>query len=623
MTAGTPTDAGSLGRDEAGASSFTFLDQALWRQFREARDPAVYTRAWLALQCRFIGHVQCGVVVLGEPEVGPFAPVAHWPDEASFDTALSGAAERAMAARKGVALNAGDGPVAHVAYPVMVDEQLFGVVAVALTRAAGDVREVLRQLQWGVAWLEVLMRRRRGQDNEEERERTATAFDMLASALEHPGFRDACTAVVTELAMRLGCDPVSIGFQRRRRVVVEAISHAAQFGKRMNLIRDIGGAMDEAIDQEAVVLYPPHPDWEYRVTRAHAELASTHQAGSILTIPLHVQGKPFGAITLERPPDRPFDEATVEICDSVASVIGPILDEKRRNDRLILRKIADSIWEQLKRLLGPHYFGRKLATLVFVAVAAFFATYTDEYRVTSPAILEGEVQRTIVAPFDGYLASQSARPGEVVQEGQVLAALDDRDLALERLRWSTTRRQRATEYDRALAEGDRAQAHIAQAQIEQAEAQVELLDEQLARTQIRAPFAGVVVSGDLTQSVGATLQRGQELFKIAPLDAYRVILKVDEGDIGDVDQGDVGTLRLASLPDDDLAYKVERITPIAEQAEGRNFFRVEARLTEVSGRLRPGMEGVGKTDVDRRLLISIWTRKLVNWVRLTAWKWLA
>ena len=37
--------------------------------------------------------------------------------------------------------------------------------------------------------------------------------------------------------------------------------------------------------------------------------------------------------------------------------------------------------------------------------------------------------------------------------------------------------------------------------------------------------------------------------------------------------------------------------------------------------LRPGMRGIGKTDVDSRLLIRIWTKRLIDWVRLTVWKW--
>ncbi|PKN35162.1 MAG: hypothetical protein CVU61_04100, partial [Deltaproteobacteria bacterium HGW-Deltaproteobacteria-19] len=56
--------------------------------------------------------------------------------------------------------------------------------------------------------------------------------------------------------------------------------------------------------------------------------------------------------------------------------------------------------------------------------------------------------------------------------------------------------------------------------------------------------------------------------------------------------------------------------------EGKNYFRVEAMLDNMSPRLRPGMEGVGKIEVDRRLMISIWTRGLIDWFRLRLWSWL-
>ena len=133
---------------------------------------------------------------------------------------------------------------------------------------------------------------------------------------------------------------------------------------------------------------------------------------------------------------------------------------------------------------------------------------------------------------------------------------------------------------------------------------------------------GLVVSGDLSQLIGASVQRGLELFQVAPLDAYRVILEVDVTEIAAVAVGQTGGLLMSSLPNEPLAYTVERITPIAEVEEGRNFFRVEARLHEISPRLRPGMEGIAKTYVDDRLLIWIWTYKLVNWARLKLWSWL-
>ena len=199
--------------------------------------------------------------------------------------------------------------------------------------------------------------------------------------------------------------------------------------------------------------------------------------------------------------------------------------------------------------------------------------------------------------------------------------LDDSDLALEHLRWLTTRRQRVKEYDRALAERDRAQLNIIKAQIDQAEAQVALFAEQLRRARLVAPFDGVIVAGDLSQSVGASVERGQQLFEIAPLDSYRVILEVDERDISDVTIGQTGTVLLSSLIDTPLAFTVDNVTPVAEAREGRNYFRVEATLDDATGRLRPGMEGVGKTTIERRRLIWIWTHRLVEWVRIKSWAW--
>ena len=49
---------------------------------------------------------------------------------------------------------------------------------------------------------------------------------------------------------------------------------------------------------------------------------------------------------------------------------------------------------------------------------------------------------------------------------------------------------------------------------------------------------------------------------------------------------------------------------------------MEARLHRVTDRIRPGMKGVAKTNIEERLLIRIWTEGLVDWVWLTLWKWL-
>ena len=612
--------------EASGTVSYAILDQALWHRFRHADGPEEFVETWLAITCRQIPGATAGVAVLGDPETGPFAPVAYWPDKDVVGNTLAGTAEKALAQRQGVIARGGVADprqsIRQIACPLFVDERLYGVCAVSFDGTDAAVNDLMRRLQWAAGWIEVLLRRQMQVDEHDQHERSRLAFDMLGTVVENRGIIAASTALVTELAARLHCDPVSIGFVRGRRCVVAAMSHAAGFGNKLSFIRDIGAAMDEAVDQRAVVLHPVNQAWEYRVTRAHRELAAAHQAGAVLTVPLQANHKVIGAITLQRPPGMVFAEATVDLCDAVAAVIGPVLDEKRRNDRHVIVKLIEAVGIQLRRLLGPRYFGRKLATVIFAALVAYFSVAKDQYAVTSPAIVEGTIQRTIVAPFNGYVASEHMRAGELVRAGDLLARLDDQDLSLERIRLVTSRQQRLTEYDRALANHERADALIITTQIDQADAQLALLDEQLSRTGLVAPFDGVVVYGDLSQSIGAAVERGQELFKIAPLDTYRVILEVDESDIEDIAIGQAGVLRVASLPDEPMTYRVERITAISQQKDGRNFFRVEAALESHSGRLRPSMEGIAKTAIEERLLIHSYTGKLIDWAYLALWRWL-
>jgi RND family efflux transporter MFP subunit len=389
----------------------------------------------------------------------------------------------------------------------------------------------------------------------------------------------------------------------------------------MNVVRAIESAMDEAMDQKAIVVYPPPEDAPPLITREHAELARTQEAASLCTVPLDHGGTIYGAITLERLSDKPFDSSTVELAKTIAAMVGPVLEVKLKEDRPLIAKIGSSGVTLAKNLFGPRHFALKLATIAIAAVVLFFYFAKGDYRVKAPTSLEGTVQRIISAPFNGYVAEAPARPGDVVREGGLMARLDDRDLKLERIKWSTEQEQLLVQQSEALAKHDRAQFGILHAKIEQAKAQLNLLDEQLSRAKVTAPFDGVVTAGDLSQSLGSPVERGQTLFEVAPLGGYRVIVQVDERDIAQVKEKQRGDLVLPSLPGQYFPLTVSQITPVSTQKEGRNYFRVEAQLDEPSLRLRPGMEGVGKIMIDRRRLIWIWTHELVEWVSLKIWTW--
>jgi RND family efflux transporter MFP subunit len=483
--------------------------------------------------------------------------------------------------------------------------------------AVEQQRAVMQLLQWGASWLEFLVQR----EASAVTGRLVNLVEVIAAGLEHQGFAAAATSAATELSRALACRRVSIGFVAGKSARVRALSHSARFAGNASLIRAIEAAMDEALDQRAVITTPDVAGATPRILRAHEALADASASGSICTVPFGDDQGMYGAITVERDGSGGFDRPSVELCEAVAALIGPILNSKRLEDRWLAAKAMDSLGALLRRLFGPRHLKLKLGAAAVTSVAVFLAAASGMHRVSAPALVEATVQRVVAAPRDGFLAAAEVRAGDVVQEGQLMASLDTEQLDLERMKLASEREQVLKEHREAFATGSRAQARILDARLRQVAARLDLIDAQLARSRLLAPFDGVVISGDLEQALGSAVERGQALFQVAPLDAQRVVIEVDERDVGSVRAGQSATLRLTSLASETLDLSVERVLPMSTPEKGRNFFRVEARLDHQDDGLRAGMQGIAKIDIEERRLAWIWTHELTEWLRMRLWRW--
>ncbi len=506
----------------------------------------------------------------------------------------------------------------RIACPLLRDGRLFGAVAIETPLLAEEQQQtVVRLLQWGSAWLDLLL----SPKDDQQPARLTVVFDILIAALRHERLEDAATATATELAHRLSCERVSFGFAASDRVRVQALSHSAQFESRSNLVRDIESAMDEALALGGTIRFPSEHSGATLPLQAHAQLAQQETEQAICSVVLTSQDRPVGVMTLERRADQPFDASTEEFCQAVAALLGPILEMKRWQDRPWIVKLKDATVRFSERLFGTGEWRLKLDLALLAGLIGFLTLATGDYRITAPASLEGTVQRAVVAPFEGYIAAAHVRAGETVKAGTVLAELDDKDLRLERRKWKSEREELNKQFRKALAELDHPQARILRTQVAQAEAQLELLDEQLKRTRMTAPYDGVVISGDLSRSLGTPVERGQVLFEVAPLEGYRVVLEVDERDIPDVKVGQEGLLALSAMPGERFPLTVEKVANVSETEQGGTAFRVETRLEAPSSYLRPGMQGIGKVLVGERKLLWIWSRRLIGWFQLWFWSW--
>ncbi|OQX42145.1 MAG: hypothetical protein B0D82_01485, partial [Candidatus Sedimenticola endophacoides] len=519
----------------------------LWSAFSRSGSQAEYCQRWLDLQCARIPYAKNAILLLRTEQhsASNFTPIGQWPENGEALSAIVELADRVIEEQCGLVSDLDQQVTVDdiqvdlygVAYPLKVDQQIAGVVAVAIaTRAESALAYAMEQLQWGISWVELLVRRHQRSQLDSELPRLRSALEVLTSVLADDSFDASSMTFVTGLASALGCERVSFGVMRLGRIRIKAISNSAEFGKQMNLVKLVEAAMEEAVFQRGDITFPAS-DESALVVRDHTHLAEKHGCGAIYTLPLFQDEHYFGAVTLERTGERPFHVDELAAARAITALCGEALQLKQRNDRPLHSKVGESLYNQARRLLGPGYLGRKLALLMIAVLVVFFSLATDTYRVAADTRLEGAVRQAVVAPFDGYIDSADARAGDQVVREQLLSRLDDRDLRLERLHWVGERAKLQRQYEEALATHDRAKSKVLAAQLEQNQANLDLVERQLQRTALRAPFDGLVINGDLTQLIGSAVKQGDVLFEVAPLDAYRVIMWVDEHQIGEIAEG--------------------------------------------------------------------------------------
>lgn len=449
--------------------------------------------------------------------------------------------------------------------------------------------------------------------------KAVSALKSIVSLTSAEGFSDAARTLMTDLADRFKCDRVALGLASRKKIKVRAISHAGKFSNSMVLARRLRAAMEEAFDQNEVLLWPPLSETSDQLLEAQAALAEKDLARSVLTIPLFDGRKQRGAIVFERAGGATFEPAEIETLEALTGVLTPLLIEKRHNDRWVATRAAIAMGNIFRGLFGRRYFAAKLTIASAAVIAVLLVVIERPRSVVAEAIVEGSEARAISAAFDGFLADVQAQEGDRVQAGDLLVQLDDRDFTLERLRLLALRAQAELELDRAISERDRAASELIEARLRQVDAQLALSEQQILRSEVRAPFDALVVSGDLTRSIGRAVSRGETLMVLSPLNEYRVILDAPERDIGKLQAGQTGQLKLSAMPERNFEIEITEMIPVARYDNNATVFSVVTRLVSEPDVLLHGMGGSARIHVDQVPLYVLWGKPL--WDRADEWLW--
>ena len=444
------------------------------------------------------------------------------------------------------------------------------------------------------------------------------ATDIAAEVAGLSRFIALSMAVCNILAVRFKARRVSIGILRGQTVQVLAMNQTEKILRKMQLVRDIEEAMEECLDQDAEILYPS-PAAGNAITRCAAKIVSAHGSGTVFALPLRRDGC-VGVLLLEFDPGRNVTGEEMATLRTVTELLTPRLIDLYEYDRWFGARWLRDWRKSVAKLVGPtHTWIKAAAIAVTIFLAwAFFAKGT--FHIIAGFTLEPVRQAQIVAPFDGYIKKVLVRPGDqIIAHKTVLAELHTAKLRDQLAAAQAQFTAYAKQADVARARGKIADMQIADDSMNGAGDKIRLLDRQIAYAAIQSPISGVVLTGNLLRRIGSPVHLGEVLFKVAPVKPLLARINVADEDILYVKTSQTGSVATASYPADKISLTVMHIDPLAMVKHKQNIFRVRAELLHPPAWLRPGMQGTARINAGSRRYIWIWTRGLINWIRMKLW----
>ncbi|MDD4889715.1 MAG: HlyD family efflux transporter periplasmic adaptor subunit [Phycisphaerae bacterium] len=455
--------------------------------------------------------------------------------------------------------------------------------------------------------------------------RLRVTMETLVAVNEQERFAATAMTLCNEVASRWQADRVGLGLLKGRYVKLKALSHTEKFSRKQKLVQNIEGAMEECVDQNVEIIHPA-PEGATYVSRAHDELCKQFGPAALVSMPMRRAGQPMAVLILQRPVDRPFSLEELEALRLACDLCTPRVAVLHEHDRWVGAKMVSGTKKLAGFAVGSKHTWAKLVAIGVIAVGLFVTLAKGTHRAEAPFALEAVERQRVSAPYDAFLSELSSNakgdvigPGDFVSKGTVLARLKTNELQAKLIRAKAEQQGYLTEAEQAKDKGETSKQQIAEAQARRVGAEIELLNQQIADAEIVAPISGLVLSGDWKNAKGARLKLGDLMFEVAPVDSLYADLSLPEDQVADVREGQEGELATQADPGDRIKFVVERVNPVAEVVEQKNVFKVRVRLLDHRPWMKVGMEGVAKVSLGKDRYINLWTRRLVNWLRMQLW----
>lgn len=452
-------------------------------------------------------------------------------------------------------------------------------------------------------------------------------LDVLAlgtEVMQAPRFGAAALALVNGLVRLLGAQQAALCWRMESKARLLAVSHLERFERTSPLVQMLEGAARDVLATDMVVQAERHTlnANEHELPPGHQDLLNRlDDIETLLSLPMRdASGQTHAVVVVALRGPAP-NAAWVNNVLLMLEMVYPKLEEAFRKDASLWQRWRYALGRRLEWVLGPSNPWGKAAA-VAVAIALLVLTFGRlPYRVEATAQLATDYTRILGAQIDGRVASVSVNVGDRVSEGQLLARMDLTDMRQQRRETQADIQRYTAEEDKARAAGALADAQIARFRREQAQARLVRVDYLLAQSEVRAPFDGVIVEGERKDLLGASLRRGDQMFRVAQVKDLYITAQVAESDVREIAERARGVLVLLSDTQVEIPFEVVKFVPMAQVKgdKGNQFFLKADISAPVADWWRPGMTGLAKVDVGSRNIAWILFHGVIDTLRLKFW----
>jgi len=218
------------------------------------------------------------------------------------------------------------------------------------------------------------------------------------------------------------------------------------------------------------------------------------------------------------------------------------------------------------------------------------ATASLPQSITTVGSLRSDESVTIRPEVAGRIAAINFQEGQRVAKGAVLLRLDPSINEAELLQARANLKLARSKYERAV---DLSKSNFISGQardeaennLRVAEAAVALVEARLAKTEIRAPFTGVI--GLRSVSIGDYVKEGADIVNLESIDLLKVDFRVPEVYMRQVKAGQPLQVALDAYPGKTFEGRVFAVNPLLDAAGRAVVIRAQVKNADAS--LRPGM----------------------------------